>query len=66
MGSDHPSRRSGNDREGPRSGAIRKLDNVLTMPHIGYVTEELYRTFYGDAAASIGAWLNANAPRTDV
>jgi phosphoglycerate dehydrogenase-like enzyme len=31
-------------------------------PYIGYVTEELYRTFYGDAAASIAAWLNANAP----
>jgi phosphoglycerate dehydrogenase-like enzyme len=41
---------------------FRKLDNVLSTPHIGYVTEELYRTFYGDAAASIAAWLNANAP----
>jgi hypothetical protein len=24
------------------------MDNVLTTPHIGYVTEELYRVFYHD------------------
>jgi phosphoglycerate dehydrogenase-like enzyme len=40
---------------------FRTLDNLLATPHIGYVTEELYRTFYGDAAASIAAWLEANA-----
>lgn len=40
---------------------FRKLDNVLATPHIGYVTEDLYRTFYGDAAASIGGWLEKNA-----
>jgi phosphoglycerate dehydrogenase-like enzyme len=34
------------------------LDNVLATPHIGYVAETLYRTFYGDAAASIAAWLD--------
>jgi len=31
---------------------FRKLENVLATPHIGYVTEDLYRTFYGDAAAT--------------
>jgi phosphoglycerate dehydrogenase-like enzyme len=46
----------------PADHPFRKLDNVLTTPHIGYVTDELYRTFYGDAAASIAAWLNANTP----
>jgi phosphoglycerate dehydrogenase-like enzyme len=40
---------------------FRKLENVLATPHIGYVTEDLYRTFYGDAAASIAKWLEANA-----
>jgi phosphoglycerate dehydrogenase-like enzyme len=39
---------------------FRKLDNVLATPHIGYVTEDLYRTFYGDAAASIAQWLENN------
>lgn len=41
----------------PADHPFRTLDNVLATPHIGYVTEELYRTFYGDAAASIAAWL---------
>jgi phosphoglycerate dehydrogenase-like enzyme len=40
---------------------FRTLDNVLATPHIGYVTEDLYRTFYGDAADSIAAWLDTNA-----
>ena len=34
---------------------------MLATPHIGYVTDELYRTFYGDAAASIAAWLERDA-----
>jgi phosphoglycerate dehydrogenase-like enzyme len=37
------------------------LSDVMATPHIGFVTEELYRTFYGDAAASIAAWLDTNA-----
>ena len=44
----------------PADHPFRTLDNLLATPHIGYVTEELYRTFYGDAAASIAAWLEAN------
>jgi phosphoglycerate dehydrogenase-like enzyme len=46
----------------PGDHPFRKLDNVLATPHIGYVTDDLYRTFYGDAAASIAKWLDANAP----
>ena len=45
----------------PADHPFRSLDNVLATPHIGYVTEELYRTFYGDAAAAIAAWLDSNA-----
>jgi phosphoglycerate dehydrogenase-like enzyme len=45
----------------PADHPFRTLDNILATPHIGYVTEELYRTFYGDAAASVAAWLEANA-----
>lgn len=44
----------------PPDHPFRKLDNVLATPHIGYVTEDLYRTFYGDAAANIATWLEAN------
>jgi phosphoglycerate dehydrogenase-like enzyme len=34
---------------------------LLVTPHIGYVTEEFYGIFCGDAAASIAAWLDTNA-----
>jgi phosphoglycerate dehydrogenase-like enzyme len=42
----------------PAGHPLRTLPNVLATPHIGYVAEDLYRTFYGDAAASIAAWLD--------
>jgi phosphoglycerate dehydrogenase-like enzyme len=45
----------------PSDHPFRKLQNLLATPHIGYVTEDLYRTFYGDAAANIAKWLEANA-----
>jgi phosphoglycerate dehydrogenase-like enzyme len=45
----------------PADHPFRKLDNVLATPHLGYVTEDLYRTFYADAAANIATWLEANA-----
>jgi len=45
----------------PPDHPFRKQRNLLATPHIGYVTEDLYRTFYGDAAASIAKWLEVNA-----
>jgi phosphoglycerate dehydrogenase-like enzyme len=45
----------------PPDHPFRKLENVLATPHIGCVTEDLYRTFYGDAATNIAKWLEANA-----
>jgi phosphoglycerate dehydrogenase-like enzyme len=42
----------------PAQYPFRRLDNILTTPHIGYVAQDLYRTFYGDAAAAIAAWLD--------
>ena len=45
----------------PPEHPFRTLENVLATPHIGYVTEDLYRTFYGDAAANITNRLEANA-----
>ena len=42
----------------PATHPFRTLDNVLATPHIGYVAEDLYRTFYRDVAAAISAWLD--------
>lgn len=40
---------------------FRKLDNVLATPHIGYVTEDTYRLFYGDTVKAITAWLETKS-----
>jgi phosphoglycerate dehydrogenase-like enzyme len=37
---------------------LRELPNVLATPHIGYVSQELYRTFYGDTVRNIVQWLD--------
>jgi len=42
----------------PAQHPFRSMDNVLVTPHIGYVSESLYRTFYGDSLANITAWLD--------
>jgi phosphoglycerate dehydrogenase-like enzyme len=41
---------------------FRTLENVLATPHIGYVGEDLYRTFYTDAVASIRKWFEESHP----
>jgi phosphoglycerate dehydrogenase-like enzyme len=41
----------------PADHPFRRLDNVLSTPHIGFVTQPLYQTFYGDAARAISSWL---------
>jgi len=43
----------------PAGHPFRTLDNVLATPHIGYVAESLYQTFYGDTVTNIAAWLDA-------
>lgn len=45
----------------PKNHPLRGLDNVLTTPHIGYVAEQVYRVFYGDASAAIADWLDVNS-----
>jgi enoyl-CoA hydratase/carnithine racemase len=48
----------------PADHPFHKLENVLATPHIGYVTEDLYRTFSGDAAANIAQWLENNRAKS--
>jgi phosphoglycerate dehydrogenase-like enzyme len=43
----------------PASHPYRTLDNVLATPHIGYVSQGLYRTFYEDTVSNIRKWLDS-------
>jgi phosphoglycerate dehydrogenase-like enzyme len=43
----------------PASHPFRTLDNVLATPHIGYVAQGLYRTFYEDSVSNIRKWLDS-------
>lgn len=45
----------------PPAHPFRILPNVLATPHIGYVTEEMYRTFYGDTVRNVLDWLDRHA-----
>jgi phosphoglycerate dehydrogenase-like enzyme len=40
----------------PLADPLRSAPNVVLTPHLGYVTEETYRVFYGDAAEDIVAF----------
>lgn len=44
----------------PANHPFRNLNNVLATPHIGYVTENTYRLFYGDTVQIITEWLQQN------
>jgi len=43
----------------PPSHPFRTLDNVLATPHIGYVSQGLYQTFFEDTVSNIRKWLDA-------
>ncbi|MBX8495510.1 D-2-hydroxyacid dehydrogenase family protein [Pseudomonas cichorii] len=45
----------------PAEHPFRTLDNVLATPHIGYVTENNYRTFFSQMIEDIQAW-HAGSP----
>ncbi len=42
----------------PPNHPFRTLDNVLATPHIGYVSQGLYKTFYEDTVSNIRKWLD--------
>jgi len=41
----------------PPEHPFRSLQNVLATPHMGYVSREAYKTFYGDTVKNIKDWL---------
>jgi phosphoglycerate dehydrogenase-like enzyme len=47
----------------PLSDQLRGAPNVVLTPHLGYVTDDTYRTFYGDAAQDIMAFTSGTPVR---
>ena len=47
----------------PLDHPLRKMDNAVITPHLGYVTEDNYRRFYGQMVEDIRAWLDGKPVR---
>ena len=47
----------------PLSDPLRTAPNVVLTPHLGYVTDDAYRVFYGDAAEDIVAFAQGSPVR---
>lgn len=47
----------------PLDHPLRRLDRTVLTPHLGYVTVETYRVFYGDAIDNIDAFLKGTPVR---
>lgn len=47
----------------PPDHPFRSEPRIITTPHIGYVTRETYKVFYGDALEDIEAWLSGTPVR---
>ena len=47
----------------PVDHPFRKLDNLVLTPHLGYVTEESFRSHYGQMVECIDAWFKGDPPR---
>ena len=47
----------------PVDHPLRKLDNVVLTPHLGYVTAENYRRYYTEMVEDIAAWLKGEPVR---
>lgn len=47
----------------PENHIFRTLPNFIATPHIGYVTERNYRTYFGEAVENIQAYLDGESLR---
>jgi phosphoglycerate dehydrogenase-like enzyme len=47
----------------PLSHPLRRLPNVVLTPHLGYVTDDTYAVFYGEAAEDISAFVKGEPIR---
>jgi phosphoglycerate dehydrogenase-like enzyme len=44
----------------PPDHPFRRLDNVLATPHLSYVSQGLYKTFYEDTVSNIRKWIDTH------
>jgi D-3-phosphoglycerate dehydrogenase len=47
----------------PADHPLRGMDNVTVSPHLGYVSEDVYRVFWGDCVENVEAWLDGKPVR---
>lgn len=52
-----------NEEPLPLDHPFRKLDNIVITPHLGYVTAENYKRFYGQMVENVRAWLDGKPVR---
>jgi phosphoglycerate dehydrogenase-like enzyme len=52
-----------NEEPLPIEHPFRYLDNIVITPHLGYVTAENYKRFYGQMAENVRAWLDGKPVR---
>jgi D-3-phosphoglycerate dehydrogenase len=52
------------DREPlPADHPLRGMDNVTLLPHLGYVSDDVYATFWGESIENVEAWLDGKPVR---
>ena len=52
------------DREPlPADHPLRTMENVTLLPHLGYVSEDVYQSFYADSIENVEAWLDGKPIR---
>jgi D-3-phosphoglycerate dehydrogenase len=52
------------DREPlPLDHPLRRMDNVTLLPHLGYVSEDVYASFWSDSIENVEAWLDGKPIR---
>jgi 26S proteasome regulatory subunit N2 len=44
----------------PQDHVLRKLDNVLLSPHLGYIADENYTAFWGQTAKNVQDFISGN------
>jgi len=47
----------------PADYALRRQENFIGTSHLGYVTEDSYRIYYGESLQNISAWIDGNPIR---